>query len=137
MRRPVTHTYEFGSFHLDVGKRLLLRDGKVVPLTPKAFDTLLALVEQSGQVVGKGELMRRVWPDSFVEESNLTFNIHTIRQALGEHPSSGRLPTSKRCGRCLRVTFRRRGRKICAGLSGIPSGGSATASFSPRGTKTR
>ena len=62
----------------------LLRGSESAPLTPKAFDTLLALVERGGQVVEKDELMRHVWPDSFVEESNLTFNIHAIRKTLGE-----------------------------------------------------
>ena len=78
--------YEFGCFRIDAFKRLLLREGEVVPLTPKAFDTLLALVESGGQVVQKDELMNRVWPDSYVEEGNLTYNISTLRKALGERP---------------------------------------------------
>jgi TolB-like protein/Tfp pilus assembly protein PilF len=61
-----------------------MRDGKPVPLTLKAFDTLVALVEQQGQVVEKDDLMKRVWPDAFVEESNLTQNIFTLRRILGE-----------------------------------------------------
>ncbi|HKQ76989.1 MAG TPA: AAA-like domain-containing protein [Blastocatellia bacterium] len=79
-------TYEFGPFRLDTVKRLLLRDGAVVPLKPKAFETLLALVERHGQVAPKDELMRSVWPDSFVEEGNLSLNIHELRRALGETP---------------------------------------------------
>jgi len=78
--------YEFGPFRLDAQKRLLLREGEIVPLKPKAFDTLLALVEHGGRVVEKDELMRRVWPDTVVEEGNLTFNISSLRKALGDDP---------------------------------------------------
>jgi DNA-binding winged helix-turn-helix (wHTH) protein len=78
--------YEFGPFRLDGVKRLLTRDGAVVPLKPKAFDTLLALVERQGEVVSKDDLMARVWPDCFVEEGNLSLNIHSLRRALGETP---------------------------------------------------
>jgi DNA-binding winged helix-turn-helix (wHTH) protein/TolB-like protein/Flp pilus assembly protein TadD len=76
--------YEFGPFSLDVSEHRLLRSREVVPLSPKVFETLLVLVEQGGHVVEKGELMRRLWPDSFVEESSLTQNISLIRKALGE-----------------------------------------------------
>jgi Tol biopolymer transport system component/DNA-binding winged helix-turn-helix (wHTH) protein len=83
-------TYEFGPFRLDAVKRLLLRDGGAVPLRPKAFETLLALVERSGEVVSKDELMQRLWPDSIVEEGNLTLNIHLARRALGETQNGNR-----------------------------------------------
>src|ERR671921_2133570 len=76
--------YAFGPFRLDAGERVLFDGRGVVPLTPKAFDTLLALVENSGHVIGKDELMRKVWPDSFVEENNLAQNISMLRKALGE-----------------------------------------------------
>lgn len=76
--------YEFGSFHLDVEQRLLLREGRVVLLAPKVFDTLLVLIANSGRVVGKEELMQALWPDTYVEESNLTQNISQIRRALGD-----------------------------------------------------
>ena len=62
--------YEFGQFRLDPQERLLLRDGEPIPLTPKAFDMLLLLVENGGRLLEKEELMRRLWPDSFVEEGN-------------------------------------------------------------------
>lgn len=84
MTQSAQHFYEFGSFRIDAAKRLLLRNGDVVPLTPKSFDILLALVEQSGQVVEKPTLMTRIWPDSFVEEGNLSYNISILRKALGE-----------------------------------------------------
>lgn len=76
--------YEFGAFRIDVAERLLLRGGEVVPLTPKAFDTLLVLVERSGRLVEKDELMRRLWPDTFVEEANLAHNISLLRKAFGD-----------------------------------------------------
>src|SRR3954466_12209264 len=76
--------YAFDGFRLDVGERVLFGERGVVPLTPKAFDTLLVLVENSGHVIGKEELMRKVWPDSFVEENNLAQNISMLRKALGE-----------------------------------------------------
>src|ERR1041385_6061128 len=76
--------YAFGAFRLDVDERVLFDAKGVVPLTPKAFDTLLVLVENSGHVLSKEELMRKVWPDSFVEENNLAQNISMLRKALGE-----------------------------------------------------
>jgi len=76
-------SYLFGPFELDPVQRLLLRRGKPVPLTPKAMETLLFLVENSGRLVDKEELMQRVWPDTFVEEGNLTTNIHLLRKVLG------------------------------------------------------
>jgi DNA-binding winged helix-turn-helix (wHTH) protein len=71
---------------MDVTERVLMSGGEIVPLTFKAFDVLLALVERRGQIISKEELMQRVWPDSFVEESNITQNIYTLRKALGQMP---------------------------------------------------
>jgi len=82
-KRPLKF-YEFGPFRLNVTERLLLRDRDVVPLTPKVFDTLLVMVENSGHVLDKNELMRTLWPDTFVEESSLSQNISLLRRALGE-----------------------------------------------------
>jgi TolB-like protein/DNA-binding winged helix-turn-helix (wHTH) protein/Flp pilus assembly protein TadD len=76
------HFYAFGPFRLDPAERRLLRDSKAVPLTPKAFDTLLLLVENSGHLLTKDELMKRLWPETFVEEVNLAQNISAIRRAL-------------------------------------------------------
>src|SRR5215216_5211168 len=87
MSQQLKHFYDFGPFRVDTVKRLLLREGESVALTPKAFDTLLALVESSGQVLQKEELIKRVWPDSFVEGGNLTVNISMLRKALGETPN--------------------------------------------------
>ncbi|HKC62177.1 MAG TPA: winged helix-turn-helix domain-containing protein [Pyrinomonadaceae bacterium] len=84
MSKQIKHFYEFGPFRLDATQRLLLRGGEVVPLTPKAFDLLLTLVESSGRVLTKDELMKLVWPDQFVEEANLSHNIYRLREALGD-----------------------------------------------------
>jgi TolB-like protein/DNA-binding winged helix-turn-helix (wHTH) protein/Tfp pilus assembly protein PilF len=81
------HLYEFGPYRLDTAEQMLLRDGKAVPLTPKAFETLVALVERSGHLVEKEELMRVVWADAYVEESNLTNNVSALRKLLGRGKS--------------------------------------------------
>ena len=86
MGQQDNHSYEFGRFRLKIAERLLLREGEIVPLTPKVFDILVALVENGGQVVAKDDLMKRVWPNTFVEEGNLTQNISLLRKALGETP---------------------------------------------------
>jgi TolB-like protein/DNA-binding winged helix-turn-helix (wHTH) protein/Tfp pilus assembly protein PilF len=79
----MAQAYEFGRYRLDVPARRLLRDGEPVPLTPKAFDTLLALIERRDRVVEKAELMRLIWPDSFVEEANLSQTVFVLRKTLG------------------------------------------------------
>src|SRR5688572_8778172 len=76
--------YEFANFRLDRSEKVLLRSGKTVPLTPKVFDTLEILVENTGKLLEKDELMQRLWQDRFVEESNLTSNIKMLRKALGD-----------------------------------------------------
>ena len=78
--------YEFGPFRLDAQKRLLLRGGETVKLSPKDFDTLLALVEHSGEVLDKDALMKLLWGDTIVEEGNLATYISHLRRALGERP---------------------------------------------------
>src|SRR5215204_4098535 len=80
----MNHLYQFGPFCLDASERVLLRDGRLVPLPPKAFITLLALVLSKGHLVEKDTLMEMVWPDEFVEESNLAQHIFVLRKALGE-----------------------------------------------------
>ena len=78
------HFYAFGPYRLDSEKRVLVRDGTPVPLTPKATEMLLVLVEHAGHMVDKDTLINRVWPDAFVEEGNLNKNIFFLRKALGE-----------------------------------------------------
>jgi DNA-binding winged helix-turn-helix (wHTH) protein/TolB-like protein len=77
-------SYDFGPFHLDPVERRLLRHDQPVALTPKCFDLLVMFVENSGHLLGKDELLERLWPDQFVEEANLSFNISSLRKALGE-----------------------------------------------------
>src|SRR5262245_63444816 len=77
--------YEFGPYRLDSTERLLMRDGEVVPLQPKVFDLLLALVERHGRLLEKDELMKLVWPDAIVEEANLANNISILRKTLSEN----------------------------------------------------
>ena len=89
MSEQATHLYEFGPYRLDPERRTLLRGDQVVPLTPKTLETLIALVEKSGRVIAKEELLQKVWPGALVDEANLAVNISTIRKALGERPGGG------------------------------------------------
>jgi eukaryotic-like serine/threonine-protein kinase len=88
--RPEKQVYEFDGFRVDPVRRRLLKGGEQVPLTPKAFSILLALLENRGQVVEKEELIRRIWPDTFVTEANLTQNVSSLRKALGERANDHR-----------------------------------------------
>jgi DNA-binding winged helix-turn-helix (wHTH) protein/tetratricopeptide (TPR) repeat protein len=88
MSKQLRHFYEFGPFRLDLEERLLSQEGQPIPLSPKVFETLVLLVERNGHVVGKDEMMTLLWPDRFVEESNLTQNIFMLRKSLGEGQSS-------------------------------------------------
>lgn len=107
MTAPPSDIYEFADFSLDVAeRRLLRRDGTVVPLTPRVFDTLRFLVEHSGRVLDKEMLMEAVWPDCIVEENNLTQNISTLRRLFGETPGSHRFI----------VTIPSRGYRFVAGV---------------------
>lgn len=84
------YAFEFGPYRLLVAERLLLRGGKSIPLAPKVFETLLAFVRNSGQLLSKDELMRLIWGDTIVEEGNLTQNIFVLRKMLGETPHDHR-----------------------------------------------
>ncbi|MEO8726353.1 MAG: winged helix-turn-helix domain-containing protein [Acidobacteriaceae bacterium] len=105
-------SYNFGDFRVDPAKRLLLRrdDDGPVPLTPKAFDTLLHLVEHQGEVVTKEELMRAIWPDTIVEENNLNQNISALRRVLGESRGQNRYI----------VTIPGRGYRFTSPITGSP-----------------
>ncbi len=89
---------EFAEFRLDRDKALLYRGDSLIPLPPKALQILLALVERRGELVTKEELMRMVWQDTFVEEGNLTFNIHILRKALNEERSKRFIETLPKRG---------------------------------------
>ena len=81
---------DFGDFRVDEGRRLLLRNGEIVPMTSKVFDTLLILIENRDRVLEKNELMQRLWPASHVEEGNLTVNVSHLRKALDDTHSERR-----------------------------------------------
>jgi eukaryotic-like serine/threonine-protein kinase len=86
--KDAERAYEFGPFRLDVVRRRLSRNAEIVPVSSRAFDTLLALVQGAGRVVEKDELMRVVWPGTFVGDDNLTQQISALRKALGDHPEA-------------------------------------------------
>lgn len=87
---PAKPVYAFGAFRYDAQQRLLFRDGKLIPLVPKATDTLHVLIENHGRIMEKGELMRLIWPDAVVEEVGLARNISLVRKALGDDTESDR-----------------------------------------------
>jgi len=78
------HLYRFGDFTIDADQRILFRADQVVALTPKVFETLLILVESRGRIVEREELKRRLWPDTFVDEANIAFNIQQVRKCLND-----------------------------------------------------
>ena len=82
-------SYEFGPFRVDPRERQLLRHGEVVPVRPKVFDILLVLVQNSGHILSKDEVMKLVWSNTAVEEGNIARNISTLRSVLGERPRDG------------------------------------------------
>lgn len=103
---PVSRRRAFGPYRLDFERRLLLRGTELVPIQQKALEILLVLVEHRGEVVSKYELMQSVWPDAFVEESNLTQNIFVLRKALGEGPKENRyIATIPGRGYCFVATL--------------------------------
>src|SRR5271166_4762940 len=84
MSEKTRHLYGFGPFRLDPKESLLILDGAPVPLPPKAFEALLFLVENAGHLVDKDELMRRLWPDTFVEDGNVAKHVSLLRKILSE-----------------------------------------------------
>jgi Tol biopolymer transport system component/DNA-binding winged helix-turn-helix (wHTH) protein len=125
MSVAMNHLYRFGEFTVDGDQRVLLRNGSPLPLAPKVFDTLLILVLNGGRIVEKEELMHQLWPDTFVEESNLTVNIQQLRRALGDDARQPRFIE----------TVARRGYRFIAevnGNSAVPS--AATNELSKAGS---
>jgi DNA-binding winged helix-turn-helix (wHTH) protein/TolB-like protein len=113
MAEQTSQLYEFGRFRLKSDERLLLRGEDLVPLTPKAFDILLALLENDGRIVNKDDLMKKVWPNTFVEEGNLTQNVSLLRKALGESAN----------GPQFIETVPRRGYRFVAAVNRDPNNG--------------
>src|SRR5205823_5595873 len=123
MQAAPPHVYEFGDFRLDTAKRLLQRlDGTTVPLTPRVFETLLYMVEHHDTVLDKERLMAAVWPDSIVEENNLSQNISTLRRIFGETPDS----------HSYIVTIPGRGYRFVAEVSDQTGNGSTTVKAEQR-----
>src|ERR1700730_17793784 len=85
MPSGIRNFYEFGPFRLDAQKHRLLREGEVVPLSPKAIDALMVLVQNPGKPLEREALMQAVWAESFVEDANLTVAISNLRKALGQN----------------------------------------------------
>jgi DNA-binding winged helix-turn-helix (wHTH) protein/Tfp pilus assembly protein PilF len=113
--------YLFGPFTLQVSKRLLLRDDRAVTLTSRAFETLLALVENAGSILGKDELLGRIWPDAVVLESNLTQTVFMLRKALGEEIKDHRYI----------VTVPKKGYCFVAEVRELPEGGEEARAKGP------
>src|SRR6516225_5542500 len=104
MLQASKHLYQFGPFCLDLAQRVLLQDGQRLNLPPKVFETLRVLVENHGRIVGKDELIKKVWPDTFVEEGNLTVNIFLLRKLLSKALNGTRpIETIPRRGYCFVV----------------------------------
>jgi DNA-binding winged helix-turn-helix (wHTH) protein len=84
MNRAVRVYYQFGPFRLDVSARVLLREGEIVPLTPKIFETLLLLLQHRGKLVEREQLIQTVWHDDYIEEGNISSTIYLLRKVLGD-----------------------------------------------------
>ena len=121
-RDPNRRIYEFSGFRLDPAQRRLLHYGKPIPLKPKLFDLLLFLVKMEGQLVEKDDLMREVWPDTIVEENNITVSISMLRKILGED----------RLERQFIETVPRRGYRFVADVTQIPVGSSPAKVSEPK-----
>src|SRR5690349_25174691 len=129
MSRPTSELYEFGPFRLDLEGRVFTREHQMVPLAPKTFDLLVLLVQRPGHAFSKQELMNALWPDTFIEEANLSFQISALRKALGEEGAG-----------CVE-TVPKHGYRVAAEVrpaSSEPSSGGTSESFSVtprRGTR--
>ena len=117
--KPLAHTqfYQFGAFRIDVGLCRLERAGEPVPLPPKAFDLLLLLARNADRVMNKAELMEALWPNTFVEEANLTQHVYTLRKALGDLPN----------GQPFIDTVPRRGYRLAASVREVVAAAPADA----------
>ena len=121
MGRERNRVYEFGPFRLDTVNRLLTREGTDLALRRKVFDTLLVLIERSGQVVEKDEMMSLLWPDSFVEESNLLVNISALRKILAESGGQEYIETIPGRGYRFTSPVQERERDVARGNAGQES----------------
>jgi len=106
---PGKQLYEFGPYRVDVALSRLERDGRSIPLPPKAFDLLLLLAQNPDRIVRKTEIIETLWPDTFVDDANLTQHIYTLRKALGDQPD----------GRPYIETLARRGYRLAATVRSV------------------
>jgi TolB-like protein/DNA-binding winged helix-turn-helix (wHTH) protein/Flp pilus assembly protein TadD len=111
------HTYEFGVYQLDTEEKVLVREGQPVALPPKDLETLVVLVEKAGHIVGKEELLEKVWPGVFIEENNLARRVFNLRQVLGEGPD----------GRKYIETIPKRGYRFVGSVRGLGDSAESTA----------
>ena len=119
------HLYDFGPFRLDLRTRMLLRDGAYVPLTPKAFETLAVLIEKNGRIVDKEELLRLVWPGTFIEEATLAKTVSILRKALAEDEGHHYIDTVPKRGYRFAAVVR------VSGLTASPEEVPATSESTP------
>jgi len=119
MSSLTSNLYAFGEFQVDEQNRLLHRGGEPIALTPKAFEVLLLLIQHSGEVVSKDELMQAVWRDSFVEESNLTQTVFMLRKALGESSNQRYI-----------LTVQGRGYRFAPEVKAVPANGHTSGTLS-------
>jgi len=134
MSKADSRFYNFGSFRVDAQKRLVWREDECVPLTPKAFDVLCMLVQNAGQAIGKEQLMQAVWPDSYVEESNLTQTVFMLRKALGETPDQRYILTVQGKGYRFVADVVEIPREQLTGRAELPERRSLQESASPQGS---
>jgi DNA-binding winged helix-turn-helix (wHTH) protein/TolB-like protein len=132
MNNEARQAYEFGPYSLDLAERLLRCNGKAITLTPKAFDTLVVFLENSGRLLEKEELMKKLWPNSFVEEANLSHNISLLRKLFAEYTP----------GEQYIETIPKHGYRFLAGVAGLhdkepQTAAGARPSLSDTGKHTR
>jgi serine/threonine protein kinase len=123
MNGQTKNLYAFGPFQFDPEERLLRREGTPVPLPPKVADTLFFLVQNAGHLVDKEELIKRVWPDAFVEEGNLNKNIFVLRKTLGQWDG----------GREYIETIPKRGYRFVASVDRVRETGAGSGAQAPAG----
>src|SRR5580698_8968447 len=132
--QAIEELYEFGPFRVDPARETLLKAGVAVPLTPKTFQILLVLVRHGKETVTKDDLMKTVWPDTFVEEANLSRNIFMLRKALGETAQDHRYIVTvpgRQLPACAASTRRFESGRRCKGDRAAASGGALRAGFFP------
>ena len=111
---PEKQVHEFGPYRLDVALSRLERAGAAIPLPPKAFDLLVLLARSPDRIIGKSELIEALWPNTFVDDANLTQHVYTLRKALGEQSD----------GRPYIETVPKRGYRFVAPVTERPDAGS-------------